>query len=340
MKKRLAALFLSMAMALTSLVAVAPEVKADDETYTFIFSHENAETSFVHQMVTLFKEKMEEATDGHVIIDIYPNAQLGSKLDNWQGMSDNTIQMLLSPGSHMDDRFNVVTIPNLFATAEECNAAYSEGSELLEAIRSISEELGFKTLCMVPIGFRTMSSNKKVEKFEDIAGQNIRVMEMDNYIALWKAYGANPTPIAFSELYLALQQGLVDAQENPLDVILTNKLYEQQKYIIDTNHEPFYWGITCSGESWNALPEEYQNIMMDVVAEVRQAAFEGGMAAEASALETMMEAGVELCQLSDDDRAAMQKACEEGGVYDLYRQYCGDELFDLALSVAESLQAQ
>ena len=104
----------------------------------------------------------------------------------------------------------------------------SPDSELYQKVEEISDEVGVKVLLEVPIGFRTLSTNVETKSYEDLAGQNIRVMEMEQYIKLWSAFGCNPTPVAFSELYLALQQGLVDAQETPLDVILTNKLYEQQ----------------------------------------------------------------------------------------------------------------
>lgn len=83
----------------TATTAAAAAAADDGETYTLIFSHENAESSLVHQLTLQFKEEVEAATNGHVIIDVYPNSQLGSKTDNWQGICDNTIQMVLGLGS-------------------------------------------------------------------------------------------------------------------------------------------------------------------------------------------------------------------------------------------------
>ena len=145
--------------------------------------------------------------------------------------------------------------------------------------------------------------------------------------------------VTFSELYLALQQGLVDAQENPLDVILTNKLYEQQKYIVNTNHEPFYYGLAMNNVTWNSLPEEYQNAILDVVENIREVAYEKGIESEQAALDQMVASGVTYVEFSDDDYAKMKEACKTS-VYDVFRNYCGDELVDLAIKTAEDLEAK
>ncbi|WP_434310872.1 TRAP transporter substrate-binding protein [Hominifimenecus sp. rT4P-3] len=312
---------------------------ASDETYTIIFSHENAESSLVHKLTLQFKEEVEAATDGHVIIDIYPNSQLGSKTDNWQGLRDNTIQMVLGMGSHMDDRMSILAMPCLYSSVEACKKAMSPGSEIYDKIVEISDEIGMKLLLEVPIGFRTLSTNVETKNYDDFAGQNIRVMEMEQYIRLWSAFGFNPTPVAFSELYLALQQGLVDAQENPLDVILTNKLYEQQKYIVNTNHEPFFYGLAMNNAAWDSLPEQYQNAILEVVEHIREVAYENGIESEQAALDQMTAAGVTYVELTDEDYEKMREACK-GSVYELFREYCGDELVDLAISTAEELEAK
>lgn len=323
----------------TATTAAAAAAADDGETYTLIFSHENAESSLVHQLTLQFKEEVEAATNGHVIIDVYPNSKLGSKTDNWQGICDNTIQMVLGLGSHMDDRLSILNMPCLYSSVETCKEAMSPDSELYQKVEEISDEVGVKVLLEVPIGFRTLSTNVETKSYEDLAGQNIRVMEMEQYIKLWSAFGCNPTPVAFSELYLALQQGLIDAQENPLDVILTNKLYEQQKYIVNTNHEPFYYGLAMNNVTWNSLPEEYQNAILDVVENIREVAYEKGIESEQAALDQMVASGVTYVEFSDDDYAKMKEACKTS-VYDVFRNYCGDELVDLAIKTAEDLEAK
>ena len=91
---------------------------------------------------------------------------------------------------------------------------------------------------MADQGFRVMSTNKPVNSFADFKGQKIRTMENSYHLAFWKALGANPTPMSFSEVYIGLQQHTIDAQENPYEVIVSNNLYEQQDYVVETNHLP------------------------------------------------------------------------------------------------------
>ena len=83
-----------------------------------------------------------------------------------------------------------------------------------------------------------MSTNKEVTSFEDFSGQKIRTMENSYHLEFWSALGANPTPMNFSEVYIGLQQNTIDAQENPYEVIVSNNLYEQQDYVVETNHLP------------------------------------------------------------------------------------------------------
>ena len=100
------------------------------------------------------------------------------------------------------------------------------------------QDKGFELIGFFDQGMRQMTSNIKVQSPDDMQGQKIRVMENQLHISIWQALGANPTPMAFSEVYMALQQGTIDAQENPFEVIYANRLYEQQDYVILTNHLP------------------------------------------------------------------------------------------------------
>ena len=97
---------------------------------------------------------------------------------------------------------------------------------------------GYHLLGMADQGFRVMSTNKPVNSLADFKGQKIRTMENSYHLAFWKALGANPTPMSFSEVYIGLQQHTIDAQENPYEVIVSNNLYEQQDYVVETNYLP------------------------------------------------------------------------------------------------------
>lgn len=105
-----------------------------------------------------------------------------------------------------------------------------------------------------------MTTNKKVENLSDFKGQKIRTMENSYHMAYWKNLGASPTPMTFSEVYIGLQQGTIDAQENPYEVIVSNKLYEQQDYVVETNHLPHLISLIVSEEFFDSLTEKQQQI--------------------------------------------------------------------------------
>lgn len=107
---------------------------------------------------------------------------------------------------------------------------------------------------MADQGFRVMSTNKAVNSFADFKGQKIRTMENSYHLAFWKALGANPTPMSFSEVYIGLQQHTIDAQENPYEVIVSNNLYEQQDYVVETNHLPHLISLIVNDEFFKDLP--------------------------------------------------------------------------------------
>lgn len=118
--------------------------------------------------------------------------------------------------------------------------------EFLSRMQESYRDAGYELLGYADQGFRVMSSNKEVSSFSDFKGQKIRTMEDPYQLSFWKKLKANPTPMSFSEVYIGLQQHTIDAQENPYEVIVSNRLYEQQDYIIETNHVPHLISLIVS----------------------------------------------------------------------------------------------
>ena len=120
-------------------------------------------------------------------------------------------------------------------------------------MEKVYQKGGYKLLGYADQGFRVMSTNKNVKSIKDFKGQKIRTMENSYHLKFWKTLGANPTPMTFSEVYIGLQQGTIDAQENPYEVIVSSKLYEQQDYVVETNHLPHYISLIVSDEFYNSF---------------------------------------------------------------------------------------
>lgn len=135
-----------------------------------------------------------------------------------------------------------------------------------DRIGSVYTDGDYHLLGIADQGMRVMSTNRKVDTLDDFKGQKIRTMENSNHLAFWKALGASPTPMSFSEVYIGLQQHTIDAQENPYEVIVSNRLYEQQDYVVETNHLPHLITLIVNDAFYNDLSQEARQIMDEAAA--------------------------------------------------------------------------
>ena len=177
-----------------------------------------------------------------------------------------------------------------------------------QLISDIYTEGGYHLLGMADQGFRVMSTNKPVNNFADFKGQKIRTMENSYHLAFWKALGANPTPMSFSEVYIGLQQHTIDAQENPYEVIVSNKLYEQQDYVVETNHLPHLISLIVNDDFFQNLSREDQDILTQAAETATACAREQSDARIADRIATIEASGTQIVTLSDETRDAMRDA--------------------------------
>ncbi|MDO4215333.1 MAG: TRAP transporter substrate-binding protein, partial [Bacteroidales bacterium] len=179
--------------------------------------------------------------------------------------------------------------------------------------------------------FRVMTSNKKVQELSDLKGIKIRTMENSHHITFWKALGANPTPMAFSELYVGLEQHTVDAQENPYEVICSNGFYEVQKYVIETNHLPHLLALVTNQEFYQKMPKESQKIINQAAIIARDEARKQAVLRTSDKVKEIENGGAELVPVSEAFRESMLKASEP-----LYQQISkivnDNELMELYIS--------
>ncbi|MCL2616581.1 MAG: TRAP transporter substrate-binding protein, partial [Defluviitaleaceae bacterium] len=157
--------------------------------------------------------------------------------------------------------------PNAFDTAQTARAVF-EDPEFMSIIRAEYYASGYKLLGFADQFYRVMSSNVRINTIADFAGVRIRVMENPFHIAYWQALGASPTPMAFAEVFIGLQQGTIDAQENPHEVIVGASFYEVQQYIINTNHLLHLISLVTNEASFNTMPAHQQQVILDAAAQV------------------------------------------------------------------------
>ena len=316
--------------------ASAPATNADGaptltstNPVNIIWSHNAPESSAGHQIALKFKESMESLSGGKITVTIYPNGQLGTVPENDQALRAGEIQMMSgTAGGTTSQTLEYFDAPCLVTSDEEGFELFGRGTELRAYTEKMFEEQGMKVLSFVPGGFRETSSNVKVSSYEELKGLNIRVMENPVPMEYWKNWGCNPTPLAFGELYVGLQQGLVDAQENTYDTITAAKLYEVQKYIINTNHVVMWSGMYMNLDFYNSLPEDYRALLNWVCENIMDDyAYETNKAANEAALQSMKDMGLEVIDFQPEEYVQMRKDAKPA--YDLIRTHAGDEVMDM-----------
>ncbi len=273
-----------------------------------------------------FAEEVKTATEGRVLIEVFPGAQLGNEKDVIEGLVMQTIDGgLIGGGSFqsIEPKFGIEALPYAWPTHE---AAYNAlDGELGAYLLSILEKQGVVGLSWWENGFRHMTNNQRpIQKPEDLKGLKIRVTPDKMRLDTFNALGASPMPINFGELYTALQQGVVDGQENPYAIIYSSSFFEVQKYLSPTGH---IWGsaLLCVNSSvWGKLSKEDQATVTRLAAKWRDEQRRQTREQEEEFLAKLKEKGM---QVAEVDKEAFQKAVQ--GVWTQYEGVFGKELMDL-----------
>jgi tripartite ATP-independent transporter DctP family solute receptor len=206
-----------------------------------------------------FAELVNQKTNGSVQVDIYPSSTLGNDRDLIEGMQLGSIDFALVAGvlSNFYQPYAILELPYLFRDRQHMEKVLygPVGEKLKTDLLQNAQLRGLQFWERTP---RQLTAKKKITTPADLNGLKIRVPEIPASIAAWKAMGATPTPMAFSEVYSSLQTGVIDAQENPLALIESSKLQEVQKYLINTNHVYGYVMLTMSDITYKKLSPEQQ----------------------------------------------------------------------------------
>lgn len=305
------------------------------ESYAFNLAMDSPEDTVTYLFGQKFAEIVGEKSAGRIKIDVFSSGQLGGDREIVESVQKGDIAFVVqntAPQVNFVPELAVFDLPNLFANAEIARKTLD--GPFFEEIAAKYDAKNIKLLGYADQGFRTMTSNTKVEKIEDFQGQKIRTMENPNHLAYWTSLGANPTPMAFAEVYIGLSQGTIDAQENPYEVIVSSKFYEQQKYVINTNHILHLLSLISSKTVFEGLSAEDQQIILDAAAEAKVWARDTADSRVADRVEIITSNGAEIVELSDELKAQMATQAEV--VYTQVRGSIGDELVDSILEAVEA----
>ena len=271
---------------------------------TVRFSHNQPEDSAEHIGALAFKEKIEELSGGQFNVQIFPALQLGSMREQVEAVQMGSNQLTLQPVAVMTsfvDELQVVDFPFLWPSSEKMWSVLDStpGELLLDSCDS----KGMTGLGFWGSGFKKITTNgKEVRVPSDLKGVKMRVMPSPLLIEQYKAWGANPVPIEYAELYNALQQGIVDGQENPIATIALNKFYEVQDTLILSNHGYLAYVCVANKKWFNSLSAEQQEMVKQAEIYAHDIQRKELASREEAYLEECKASGINVIELSDSDR--------------------------------------
>jgi len=295
---------------LASFAAALPHAAQAQAKFTARIGHLEAPTQPRHQGLLKVAQLVKDRTGGDVDLQIFPSSQLGNQRVMTEGTQFGTIQGTVSPAAFLggfDPVVSILDIPYLYPTSRSASQKLREGP-FGKAILDSFGSRGFVALTIWPNGRKSMTSNKPLTNLDSYKGQKFRVMDSKILQEQFAAVGASAVSIAFGELYTALQTGVVDGEENPLDTIATMKFFEVQKNLVVTEHGVMEDIVLFNPGWWKSLPANYQQIIARAFDEVRPEVEKNKEAAQQTALETIRKAGVQVRVADEAERERLRQA--------------------------------
>lgn len=298
------------------------------EPTTIQLGHALSEGTPAAELIKEMAANVEEQTEGRVAFKVFPNSQLGSEVEMLEQIKLGTMgsgAIMIGSMQNLNKTMAIEDLPYMWADAEHARAAYD--GEFGEYLGKVMKEEGMTKIGYLEWGFRHITNNQKpIVKPEDMKGMSIRVAETELRVDTFEEVGALPTVMAFSELYGALQQGTVDAQENPLSNIVAAKFDEVQEYLSLSGH--FYNTVmmVVDTDVWEKISAEDQEIILAEADRISKEVRTVNDSKEQEYIDTLEERGM---KVNDNvDKKAFREAMLP--VYDKWeKEVFGTELMDI-----------
>lgn len=267
----------------------------------------------------MFEEIVERESGGAMKVEVYPSAQLGTGREMVEAIQMGNIHMgesTIAPFASWTDEFSLLALPFLFDSREHAFRVVDSdlGRQMAD---NVAELTGVRVIGFWENGIRQLTNGKKpVRSPEDLKGMKIRVMENPLYLNLFTAIGSNPMPMAFGELYTALQQKTIDGQDNPYAIVATNKFYEIQPYMTELGHVFDFSGFMINEEWYQGLGDKERALIDKAVAEATAYQREEAVKYELEAKKIVEETGVKIEVLTSEERDIFREASKS--VYDWF----------------------
>ncbi|MCI8375016.1 MAG: TRAP transporter substrate-binding protein DctP [Lachnospiraceae bacterium] len=294
---------------------------------------ESAEVTWTER----FKEEVEANSNGRITVEIYPSGQLGSVEENLSGLLNGSLEMTVANINSLNNIYGdtmVFSCPALFRNEAQCDAVLA-GEWGQSFFTSVGEKSGIHVLAAFCNGMRCFTStNKELTTVDTAKGVTFRVMQSEVCEKMVEAIGANPVPMAGSEMYTALQNGTVDGQENPPVNILNDKTYEVQKYMVMDKHIASIVTFAVSESFLNGLPEDLKQVVIDAANKVTPEASAVCARLNEEGVAKLEEYGMTVYTPTDEELEDWHEAMRQPCI-DFVTEQVGSELVEELLAAIE-----
>ena len=317
-----------------TLLGLAVTTAAYGADFTLTFAHVLTEDTPNARAAVKFKEEVEAKSDGRIEVKIRPAAQLGGDVEIIEQTQMGLVDIAIPPTGNLanfNEKMYLFDLP--FLMTDNASMARVLDGEVGTELLGTLESNNLHGIAMWGAGFRHMTNNvRPITGPDDLKGIKMRTLQAPTILSTYRAYGANPTAMAYVEVYNGLQQGVVEGQENPLANISSMKFYEVQKYMTLTGHAYHTYAAVMNKNKWESLPEDLQTVVADAMIVGRDAARQYTDEDEAKILDAIKDQ-IEILPLTDEGRAAFIEASKP--IYEEFAPKVTQELLDKAIAAAK-----
>ena len=323
------------ALAVAANAAYADPAGCDEGEIVVKFAHvTNTDKHPKGIAASLLQSRVNAEMDGTMCVEVYPNSTLYNDDQVLEAMLQGDVQLAapsLSKFETFTKQFRIFDLPFMFANMEAVDAFQS--SETGQAMMDSMQRRGLQGLGYWHNGMKQMSANVPLNVPSDANGLKFRVQSSDVLVAQMEAMGGSPQKMAFSEVYGALQQGVVDGQENTWSNIYGQKFFEVQDGVTETNHGLLDYMLVTSVDFWDSLDDDVRTQLETIVNEVTATRNAAIAEVDADARQAVLDAGGVIRELSPEARQAWVDAMLP--VWDQFREDVGQENIDAAQAINE-----
>lgn len=305
--RRVAAVVLGAVLALGGCATTTTDPEPD---LLLRLGHSYGAGSLQDRAANRLSEQVAETSEGRVKIEVYPASQLGSWEDMQEGLEFGAVDIVIESVGSLErytDLAAVEGVPFLYEDEDQFLEVWDGplGTEIVEAIR---EDSGFLLLGQMYRGGRVLNTQRPVVELSDVRGLKLRVPTQQTYLDTWTALGASPMPLALSEVFPAIEQGAVEGQENPIDVVRFNSFYEVAPHVTLTEHVFGNFHFQVWADAYDSWPTELRAVLDEEIDDVSAWFRETSIAEQEANRDFLTERGVEIHEI---DRAEWADATSE-----------------------------